>query len=369
MALDLDTNLSVSGATDADPCATSQSKTALYYEAVLGDQGLHKEASTPGYQWWESPDILLNAGTVNDGFAITGQSNDVAVRPHHNEGCQVPLGPGGARKVKVDIYSCTPFMTTPLGPLSQYVHKIGTDILLDTEVDGNGVTNPPSTDHFDHTVGPWTPSVPTSSTLGANDPQANGHKCLIARVYANGATPDTAKFHVPDDPHYAQRNITIQAVSNRLGASSKSDVQPMGADRKSKMWQFPTLVGNRQKRVATVRLEIAWVPKPSRPLLAELQRFFKRHELPFERFSNPPKGFGIPLHSLPKGAKVNDQSHGGKRPTWEATVKFKRREYRVVPVQFDLSNLHRGDAVLLHGLTHEAHGRVTGGITWVLLMT
>jgi hypothetical protein len=368
MALDLDTNLSVSG-TDADPCATSQSKTALYYEAVSGDQGLHKEASTPGYTWWESPDILLNAGTVNDGFAITGQQNEVAVRPHHNEGCPVPIGPGGARKVKVDIYSCTPFMTTPLGPLSQYVHKIGTDLLPDTDVDPNGVITTVSADRFDHSVGPWTPSVPASSTLGANDPQANGHKCLIARVYANGATPDTNHFHVPDDPHYAQRNITIQAVSNVAGQMAKSDTQPMGFDRRSHLWHFGTLVGNREKRVATVRLQLTWDPKPPRPLLDEVRRFFKRHELAFERFSNPPKKFGIPVRSLPKGAKVTDHSHSGKGRTWEATVKFKRREYRVVPVQFDLSNLQRGDAVFLHGLTFEAHGRVTGGITWVLLMT
>ena len=49
----------------------------------------------------------------------------------------------------------------------------------------------------------WTP---TADPAAVNGP---GHRCMIVRCYPIGQPPDQNDFHLPDDPHVAQHNISI----------------------------------------------------------------------------------------------------------------------------------------------------------------
>jgi hypothetical protein len=349
-----DTNLS-----GPDACPTGPSKTSTYIEALAGDHGVHEPDPSP---WYWSPDIRLNYGTLNEGKGIAG-ANDVRVRPHHAGDCPVPNPLGTAARIKVDLYIANPFISVPVPPPNQYIKLIQSDSVLASQVDENGLLTTVAPDRY-FNLGPWTPA-PGSSP---DDPEAPGkHRCLIARCYPNGLHPDGASFHLPDDPHSAQRNIDMQAVSMK---KSKGMGAPMPPDPRSKRWEFPVLVGNPLRKQDRVRIHLAWDPKPPGGLIEEALVFFKRHRLALERTNRPPKSFGVKKSTVPKEATITDKSSSGKARTWDMELVLRPRKYQLVTVQFDLSSLRRGDAAVMHGRHYSAlEQRVLSGMTWVLLMT
>src|SRR5207247_11230753 len=49
--------------------------------------------------------------------------------------------------------------------------------------------------------------------LPADNPQAGGSKCLVARCYPDSGTPSGTDFFLPDDQHQAQRNLCVVSTT------------------------------------------------------------------------------------------------------------------------------------------------------------
>jgi hypothetical protein len=353
-----------------DVCTSAPAQTSVFMEAVLGDQGLHERY--PPSVFWNSPDIRLNFGTVEEGQATGGVQQDLRIRPHHPSECQVP---GSPSRIKIDVWVCVAFGSLPPIPIgSGYVHQIPGDVVDASQVGPNGLlpTAPGAdADGFDTNVGPWTPPTGITDPM---DPQGPGHHCIVARSYPNSIAADPQHFHVPDDPHYALKNINIKQLVKKIGGTGLHG-DPLGPDRRSKMWEFPLAIGNRHRRPERIRFRLLFDPKPAGTVRDDALRYFRLVDAPFERTTNPPRRFRIDPKGLPPGTKISDHSSGGlgamfgRSRAWDATMQLRAGEFHKVKVQIDAQNLGRGDALFLHGLHVGSSGRVECGITYALVMT
>jgi hypothetical protein len=330
------------GLKDADKCDDAPSKTATYLEAVAGDHGVHVP---PAPEWWLSEDIRLNYGTSEQDQGVAGGSNQLAVRPRASKGCKL-----SSDVIKVELFVCTPFVTPLLGPSSPFAFPFQPKFVAASKVGEDGVAGG---DPFLHFLPPWDASPPPGSPLGGDDPQAPGHRCLIARCYPEGPIPDSKSFNVPDDPHSAQRNIDIVAMKKGAGDDSK----------------FRVVVGNPSKKDDPAIIKLTWDSKPSEWVLKQVRDYLRALRLEFGHLGRP-RSAAIDSDDLPEGTEVND-TPGGKlgEVLLEATIPFKPEEYQVITVEFDVSSLGPGELAVIHGTHEDSSGQVIGGITWALLMT
>jgi hypothetical protein len=208
-----------------------------YIESVSGDGGNH---ATTG-QWWLSPDIALTGPISGADQADANKPNPVVVTAHLKAACTPE---SDATSVLVELWIGNPALAmTP----NHNTRQIGGTLLIPLS---SFVSNKASKTFT------WTPP----SGAVDPDPEAPGHKCLIARVYTNSATavPDGNDFHLPDDQHSAQHNIAIVAA-------------PMG-----KKVNFNISTGNPFKAAQKVTIHVNQDLKPTGHVLAAIEPSLKR---------------------------------------------------------------------------------------------
>src|SRR5581483_3217063 len=170
-----------------------QNDTCPFIEAIAGDGGNHNV----GGQWWLSPDIALVGPVSGADSADAGRQNTVTVTAHLKSPCTPDAS---AHNVLVELWVGNPALA-----MSPNVNTRQIQATALIPLGSFGAT------HKASHVFNWTPP----SGAVDPDPEAPGHKCLIARVYTDaiGVIPDGSSFHLADDQHSAQHNITVVAAA------------------------------------------------------------------------------------------------------------------------------------------------------------
>ncbi len=321
--------------------------------------------------FWLSEDVKIT--NPKTGVALPGAKNDVTitVRRSPNDNCNLPMG---TEFIEVDLYICNP-TASPLGPGSPNVKKI---------LDATGA--PPAEITVD-LANLMTPGAAFPKTIKWNLPalgptshpaETAGHKCLIARAYPDPLTASaTSLTFLPDDQHYAQRNICIQTCSSPCGVELVTENPEENQEIKAVTF---LAVADLQPSAAVMQVAL--------PLLREVPEF--------RRVVNraPRLGFGLDLPDFPD-AQIEDQSRpdakqlegclamirrllgGGAgplpgplplpgAPSYKASVRIEPGQYSTYRFVTDLDGSEPGDAHIIH-LMHMERDRVLSGITLVMV--
>lgn len=210
----------------------------LYMEANPGDGGTHNAAGV----WWLSPDVVMTGPDPSKANpSPTLNTTNVTV---HWKDCN-PFGsvPDDLKIVVFDLYIGDPTLTMiPGWPTAGCNLK---SLAVAATVTGIAQAGPPV-----KTAVNWTASATSGDPDFINGIQ---HKCMVARCYPFGATPDpgAVKGYPAVDAHYAQRNLVV------VGVGSKHE----GGKR------FPIKIGNAGQHAELVRLRAFTDFKPTRQVL------------------------------------------------------------------------------------------------------
>jgi hypothetical protein len=138
-----------------------------------------------------SPDIALTGPMSGADKADPGVANTVDVTLHSAGGnC---LLPPGTESLTLELWVANPSLVMAPDNAASTANS-----------DNIGMQLLPAGGSETHQF-QWTPP----QGLAATDPQAPGHKCLIARSYADPLIPSAMGFFTPDDSHVAQHNICV----------------------------------------------------------------------------------------------------------------------------------------------------------------
>jgi hypothetical protein len=309
----------------------------------------------PAPNWWLSEDVKIT--NPASGVAQLGMKNDVqlVVRRSTNSQCTMPEG---SAFIKVDLYICdptgSPFTTT--SPKVKKILNAASTTPQPIEVDITNLSVAGAS--FIETI-KW--DLPSTPTHLAEQP---GHKCMIARAYPDVLPGNNNLNFVPDDQHYAQRNICIQTCKS-----------PCGVD----VW---TENFDEEKRVKDVTFRLVADLRPSNAVLKVVLPLLQ--EVPgFRQVVNraPGKGFGLDLPDFPD-AKLTDNTRPGcwgliqqllnpksiPGPIFEAKVAIQPGQMSVYRFVTDLDGSEAGDAHIFH-LMHMEQGQVLSGLTIVMVKT
>lgn len=320
----------------SDPALAAD--TSTYMEAVSGDGGTHNGAGV----WWLSPDIALVGSVSGADKADPGADNTIDVALHAAVAPANGNNPTGAESLTIELWVANPSLAmAPNNSAStKHVDSIGIPLLAP----GGSAT------HQFH----WVP--PTG--LPIDDPQSPGHKCLIARCYADPLIPSSSNFFAPDDRHVAQHNICIV---------------PCGGTRAV-------------RRRAACGLEIATVNpdirKPQKTRLRAINdlnpgKFVRDVVLKrlkktdgFSRLSpTPPRGFTLQVPGFPK-ATVSDGTKGGRAgrtPGYGVEITLEPAQFVRFRLAADLGGAKLGDAFIFHVTQTGPDGLAQGGLTVVMV--
>ncbi len=351
-----------------DPGLTNDN--CIFIQANAGDGGVH---ATTGV-WWLSPDIQLTGPTSGPDQADVGADNPVVVKAYKKNACTLPTD---ARNVIIELWAGNPSLA--MSPNVNTV-QIGSAALIPI-----GSVTAAGTPHT------FTWHVPPGAS--ASDPQGPGHKCLIARVYSDsgGSTPDGGDFHLAEDQHVAQHNITVVAAP--VGRIMKLNISTGNPARIS------------QKLTIQVRQDL----KPTRAVLAVVEPQLRRLPV-FKQISAKPILFDLDLSpfkkfiaqeivAAPSGAAVKragprvpvktvataaavsgldvsnflkaDRTTGlfGRlsSPNLQAALALKARAFDSFTLSVDLTKAKSGDAQMLHLVQRGQDGKPHSGLTVVAL--
>lgn len=315
--------------------------TCTYIEAVEGDGGAHSAAGV----WWLSPDIKLN-GPGGPDKAEPGHLNVIEVFAHTKAGeCQMPFA---TESITVEVWAGNPSLVmAPDNPASAV--RIG----------GLGMP-PPSPGTAASVQIDWTPPA----GLPPEDPQGSGHKCIVARCFAEPLVPSADDFYVPEDQHVAQRNICVVPC----GAPGAAKVPgPCGLD----ITTVNPSRGGREE--VTIRAEFD--ARPSKHVRNVVLESLGRTPGFTRIAAEPPRAFRFRLPDFPK-AEYSGAGRGGclgmllgmrGAPVFEARVPMEPAQFTRFNFTADLTGAALGEAHVFH-LTHVGEdGRVRGGLTAVML--
>jgi hypothetical protein len=307
-----------------------------FMEAISGDHGAHNGAGI----WWLSPDIQLVGPTSGADKADPGVVNTVDVTLHNHGGnCSRPAG---TESITLELWMGNPSlaMAPNIAASTVYIDGVGMTVF------GLGTT---ATHQFT-----WTPPA----GVPASDPQSPGHKCLIARCYADPLTPSANSFFAPDDPHVAQHNICVVPCG---GPGAAKRPQTCGID--------VTTINPDAKKSQTVKWRAVLDLNPDKfvhDVVIERLRKTKG----FDRLAKkPPRGFTFRLGDVTK-AKHTDRSKSGsdkRAPSYEVEVGLKAGQVVRFAFIADLSEAALGEAYIFHLTQVGANRRAQGGLTAVIL--
>lgn len=313
--------------------------TCIFMEAVSGDGGTHNGTGV----WWLSPDIQLVGPTSGIDKADPGAANTVDVTLHNHGATNATTCtlPPGTESVTIELWMGNPSlaMAPSIATSTKHIDSIGVPIF------GLGAT---ASHQFT-----WTP--PTG--LPASDPQAPGHKCLIARCYPDPLVPSTTSFFAPDDPHVAQHNICIVPCG---GPGAAKRPHTCGVD--------VTTINPDMKKGQTVKWR-AVLDRDPQPFVRDVVLQRLRKTKGFDRLAGkPPRGFKFRLRDGTK-ARLTDRTKpsGARVPSFEADVALKAAQVAHFSFIADLSDSALGEAYIFHLTQVGANTRAQGGLTVVIL--
>jgi hypothetical protein len=298
-------------------------------------------ARPTGVPIWLSPDIVLTGPISGLDQADEGEENPIRVTVHRNPDAQLP----DESLVFVDVYVGNPGLA--MSPV------VGTTKLT------NAASRPDLT-LFAKDIRPgvgaeaqfaWIPP----SGLPPGDPEAPGHRCLIARCYPDICTPSPSSFFFPDEPHVAQHNIAVVAAR-------EGDPSP-----------FPLVTVNpheEERELVTVRAE--WDRQLTEPLLTLLQPRFE--PLGFKQIARrPPRRVRLEFEDLKPVEEYAfcdpyQQSHQDEEFGYEAKVFPSPLEPFRVIIRTDVSSADSGDAHVFHVTQFGPYGELQGGFTFATVV-
>lgn len=297
----------------------------------------------PPNEWWTSPDIGILDPNLPEIDPQTGLYNFIydALKPNFpykwmvsvNRSAQCATVPAGTVLV-AELWAANPALVmTPQNSV-----KIGS-------VESSNIPDPGSSHWiFPDVANYWAPSTDASS------PDGPGHKCLIARGYPQGQTPDVEDFHCPDDPHLAQHNITI--LSADFGESLRFKVNTM---------RLPS------SRDHTATLRAALITVPARRLLHRLRPSLARYG--HRRLAaSPPRKLALDLPKDMKAKPVEVPSEKTPAVAYEALAQLEPGRQYDFYLTADLSNAQRGETYVFDVTQHDARGKLEGGLTVVAVL-
>jgi hypothetical protein len=305
------------------------SDTMTFLQAVAGDNGVHD----PGGVFWLSPDIQLTGPTSGIDKADPGAVNTVDVTVH---AAATGAYAAGAESITIDLFVANPslVMAPDNAQSTALIDRIGMPLIA---AGGSA-----STQFL------WSPP----GGAPAADPQAPGHKCLIARAYSDPLTPDPSNFFLPQDRHVAQHNICIVPCGGP-GAATR----PAGcgtAVTTANVWRTP----QRARIRATLDLD------PSKPVREIVIARLKKVK-GFQRLAaRGPKSFGFTFTGVKTRAIAPTAVTKGKAV--ESEVLLEPRQVIAFRFAADLSGGKLGEAHIFH-LTHAAEAGLQSGLTVVVL--
>jgi hypothetical protein len=320
--------------------------TCTFMEAVSGDGGTHNS----GGVWWLSPDIALTGPTSGPDKADPGADNSIQLTFHRKPAANNCSLPAGTESITAEVWVGNPALAmTPDNPAStKMVGGIGSPI----PSDGATVTPQPII---------WHPLT----GLDPSDPQSPGHKCLIARCYADPLTPSTTDFFVPDDPHVAQHNICIVPCG---GPGAANRPGPCG---------FKISTVNRDRQLPQkVTLQAVVDLNPTKFVRDVVMRRLERTH-GFRRLAtSAPRRFTFELPDFPN-AQIVDDLHsgclallfGGKgQHILDANIELAAGQLTTFTFNADLSRARLGDAHIFHLRQIGSDKRDQGGLTLVMVV-
>lgn len=316
----------------SDPALAADTQT--FMEAVSGDAGTHDATGV----WWLSPDVQLIGSLSGVGYADPGADNTIDVTMHARAAAGNGVLPPGTESLTIDVWVANPSLAmAPNNSASSYhVDSIGMPLLSPGA----------SQTHQFH----WTPP----SGLPATDPQSPGHRCLIARCYADPLIPTPSGFFTPDDPHVAQHNLCIVPCGG-----------PGAAKRPAGCGLEVTTVNPDHRKSQITRLRAILDVEPSKFVRKiVLQRLARTPG--FARLApKPPRAFGFQLGGGIK-AKVSD---GTKLRTRSYDAEIVLEAGQLIRFHFgaDLRGGKLGEAHIFHLTQEGPDRRPQGGLTVVLL--
>jgi len=302
--------------------------TSTFLQAIAGDNGVHD----PNGVFWLSPDIQLTGPVSGPDKADPNANNTVDVTVHATANGTVPPG---TESLSIDLFVANPSLVMAPNNAQSTAHIGSTGMQL--LAPGGSAT----------TQFVWVPpSVP------ATDPQAPGHKCLIARAYADPLTPGSMSFFLPQDPHVAQHNICIVPCGGP-GAATR----PAGCGTNVRT---ANVLGKPQK----ARIRATLDTDPSR-LVREIVVARLKYVKGFQRLATKgPKSFGFRFNDVRSRVLTPPASTRGKAV--ESEVRLEPGQVITFRFAADLSGGKLGEAHIFH-LTHADESGVQGGLTVVVL--
>jgi hypothetical protein len=307
--------------------------TSTYMEAIAGDGGLHDA----GGVWWLSPDVQLIGSLSGMGQADPGVDNTIDVAMHAHAAAGGGTLPAGTESLTIDLFVADPSLAmAPNNAVStHHIDSIGMPLLAPGA----------SQTHQFH----WIP--PTG--LPAGDPQSHGHRCLIARCYADPQIPSSTSFFAPDDPHVAQHNICIVPCGG-----------PGAATRPAGCGVEVTTVNPDQQRPQRTRLRAVVDLEPSKYVKKVVLYRLARTKGYARLAAKPPRAFGFQFKDVK--AKVADGTKG-RKPSYDAEIVLEPGELIRFGFGADLRGGKLGEAHVFHLTQEGPDRRPQGGLTVILL--
>lgn len=316
--------------------------TCVFLEAVPGDGGTHNGNKV----WWLSLDITLTGPASGLDEADAGQSNPIKVKFHRKgaaSGCHFP----GDESITVELWVANPSLV--MAPRTNSASRVG---FIGSPVPAEGGTGIQQID--------WTPHA----GLQPGNPEAGGHKCLVARCYPDsGSTSDTS-FFVPGDQHVAQHNLCTVPIPNQTLIFKMNTLNP------NQPLHLPANpLQNSQVRLrAVLDLEPGDFVRHIALSRLQLQSGFQQL-----RTAPLPQGFKFDLTGF-QASQVVDHSQPGlnsfpphTNPSFEAVVVVDSPKVTQLTFLASPRGTQPGEACIFHLTQSDIAGKTQGGLTLLML--
>lgn len=308
----------------------------IFLEAIPGDGGTHNGNAV----WWLSPDITLTGPVTGLDNADTPHSNPIRVKVHRKSaasGCHFP----GDESITVELWVANPSLV--MAPRASSAARVG---FIGSPLPAEGGTGIQQID--------WTPQA----GLPPENPEAAGHKCLVARCHPDSLIPSDTRFFVPGDQHVAQHNLCTVPTPNQpfiFKINTLNPSVPLNPLAEVKLRAVLDLEPNEfVRRTALRRLQ--------------LQSGFQQL-----RTSPLPNGFKFDLTGL-QASQVIDHSRPGlhpfppqANPSFEAVIALNSPKVTQLTFQAIPKGTQPGEACIFHLTQTDTAGNPQGGLTLLML--
>jgi hypothetical protein len=315
--------------------------TCIFMEAISGDGGTHNGNAV----WWLSPDITLSGPVTGLDNADTGHSNPIRVKFRRKlaaSGCHFP----GDESITVELWVANPSLV--MAPRASSAARVG---FIGSPLPAEGGSGIQQIDF-------------TPSALPPGNPEAPGHKCLVARSYPDSLSASNISFFAPGDQHVAQHNICTVPTPNQPFTFRVNTLDPRPNPK-----QPPNSLQNSEVKLrAVLDLEPTEFVRRTALRRLQLQSGFQQF-----RTSPLPNGFKFDLTGL-QASHVIDHSRPGlhtfppqANPSFEAVITLNSRHVTQLTFLAAPKGTQPGEACIFHLTQSDTAGNPQGGLTVLML--